>query len=185
MTIIPDCLSFSTYPYVSARVLTGNRWSTEISVIQAGFIYSGTTYRGVGWREGKYSDQGPVRVGFLSPSPEGWPLTCLCNASFLGPRVLLRFLRSRDDASERFFLQTCPVVSGLQLCLRGTFERLGVPGDVRKGLSASWSHLCPHLPWTRRQSHVLTRAGGDGTLQQVGPLLGTPHGPPVPAPLFL
>ena len=125
------------------------------------------------------------RCVLTAPSPKGWPLTCLCNASFLGPRVLLRFLRSRDDASERFFLQTCPVVSGLQLCLRGTFERLGVPGDVRKGLSASWSHLCPHLPWTRRQSHVLTRAGGDGTLQQVGPLLGTPHGPPVPAPLFL
>lgn len=92
MTIIPDCLSFSTYPYISARVLTGNRWSTEISVIQAGFIYSGTTYRGVGWREGKYSDQGPVTVGFLSPPPEG-------QSSYLS--------RSRKSCWEGYLGRTC------------------------------------------------------------------------------
>ena len=92
MTIIPDCLSFSTYPYISARVLTGNRWSTEISVIQAGFIYSGTTYRGVGWREGKYSDQGPVRVGFLSLPPEG-------QSSYLS--------RSRKSCWKGYLERTC------------------------------------------------------------------------------
>ena len=108
----------------------------------------------------------------------------MCNASFLGPRVLLRFLKSRDDASEQFFLQTCPVVSGLQPCLRGTFEGLGVPGDVKKGLSASWSHLCPHLPWTRRQSHVLTRAGGDVLCSRLGHCWELPVGPQCPHPCF-
>ncbi|CAI9158401.1 unnamed protein product [Rangifer tarandus platyrhynchus] len=104
----------------------------------------------------------------------------------LVPGLLLSFPGSTDDASERFFLQTRPVVSGLPPCLRGTLEGPGLPGDVRKGPSACWSRLCP-TSHRQGDSDVLARAGGDVpelsavgrcALRRVEPLSGTPRGPP-------
>nr|CAI9698050.1 unnamed protein product [Rangifer tarandus platyrhynchus] len=113
-----------------------------------------------------------TRPGALSRPPRRW--------------LLLSFPGSTDDASERFFLQTRPVVSGLPPCLRGTLEGPGLPGDVRKGPSACWSRLCP-TSHRQGDSDVLARAGGDVpelsavgrcALRRVEPLSGTPRGPP-------
>lgn len=77
---ISNCLLFFFFnPSMSVGVLTGNRWSAQIRVIQEGFIYNGTpagTWAGGG---GEHSDQRLVsHDGVYHPwLPGDGAVTCL------------------------------------------------------------------------------------------------------------
>lgn len=78
----------------------------------------------------------------------------------------------------------CPRVLGYPRGARG-------PRGRQEGAVCLLESPLPHLPRTRRRSHVLARAGGDRpellwrrALQQVERSSRTPHGPRCPHPCF-